>query len=114
MTGQTPETASPATAPGANTIPAAVRYLRRNGALIVGLVLLAALAAFVGVGHLVVDTAKARPLSVPTLRPPSAQYPLGTDRQGREVITTRLATIARTPSEANESRPDGRRPRVPT
>ena len=91
MTGQTPETASPATAPGANTIPAAVRYLRRNGALIVGLVLLAALAAFVGVGHLVVDTAKARPLSVPTLRPPSAQYPLGTDRQGRDLLAVMVA-----------------------
>ena len=67
------------------------RYLRRNLALVVGLVLLGALALFVGVGHLVVDTAKARPLSVPTLRPPSWQYPLGTDRQGRDLLAVMVA-----------------------
>jgi peptide/nickel transport system permease protein len=57
----------------------------------VGLVLLGALAAFVGIGHLVVDTAKARPLSVPTLRPPSREYPLGTDRQGRDLLAVMVA-----------------------
>ena len=40
-----------------------------------GSILLGALAAFVGIGHLVVDTAKARPLSAPTLQPPSCAYP---------------------------------------
>ncbi len=44
-----------------------------------------------GIGHLVVDTAKARPLSAPTLRPPSAQYPLGTDRQGRDLLAVMVA-----------------------
>jgi peptide/nickel transport system permease protein len=68
-----------------------VRYLRRNLALVVGLVLLGALTLFVGIGHLVVDTQKARPLSVPTLRPPSAQYPLGTDRQGRDLLAVMVA-----------------------
>jgi len=67
------------------------RYLRRNVALVVGLVLLGALTAFVGVGHLVVDTSKARPLSAPTLRPPSRQYPLGTDRQGRDLLAVMVA-----------------------
>ena len=67
-------------------LPATLRYLRRNLALVLGLILLGGLATFVGVGHLVVDTAKARPLSAPTLRPPSAQYPLGTDRQGRDLL----------------------------
>lgn len=67
------------------------RYLRRNLALLVGLILLGTLGAFVGIGHLVVDTAKARPLSVPTLRPPSAQYPLGTDRQGRDLLAVMVA-----------------------
>ena len=75
----------------AGGISASLRYLRRNIALIVGLVLLGALATFVGVGHLVVDTARARPLSAPTLRPPSAQYPLGTDRQGRDLLAVMVA-----------------------
>ena len=82
MTGETVPTSGPP--PPARS--ATLRYLRRNLALLVGLVLLGALGAFVGIGHLVVDTAKARPLSVPTLRPPSAQYPLGTDRQGRDLL----------------------------
>src|SRR5215510_10256290 len=72
-------------------MPAVWRYLRRNLTLVVGLALLSALAAFVGIGHLVVDTARARPLSVPTLRPPSRQYPLGTDRQGRDLLAVMVA-----------------------
>ena len=81
----------PAPAPRPGAASAVWRYLRRNVALVVGLVLLGALAAFVGVGHLVVDTAKARPLSAPTLRPPSRQYPLGTDRQGRDLLAVMVA-----------------------
>ena len=72
-------------------LPATLRYLRRNLALVLGLILLGGLATFVGVGHLVVDTAKARPLSAPTLRPPSSQYPLGTDRQGRDLLAVMVA-----------------------
>jgi peptide/nickel transport system permease protein len=81
----------PARASRPGAAPATWRYLRRNVALIVGLVLLGSLAAFVGVGHLVVDTAKARPLSAPTLRPPSRQFPLGTDRQGRDLLAVMVA-----------------------
>ncbi len=81
----------PAPAPWPGVAPALGRYLRRNVALAVGLVLLGALTAFVGVGHLVVDTSKARPLSAPTLRPPSRQYPLGTDRQGRDLLAVMVA-----------------------
>ena len=91
MTASTAPTVSPAAAPRVSPVRDALRYLRRNVALIVGLALLGALAVFVGVGHLVVDTAKARPLSVPTLRPPSAQYPLGTDRQGRDLLAVMVA-----------------------
>jgi peptide/nickel transport system permease protein len=86
-----PEETTPAIAPAPDAGPAALRYLRRNLALLVGLILLGALAAFVGIGHVVVDTAKARPLSVPTLRPPSRQYPLGTDRQGRDLLAVMVA-----------------------
>src|SRR5262249_9384770 len=70
---------------------AALGYRLGECALGVGVALLGALAAFVGLGPLVVDTARARPLSVPTLRPPSRQYPLGTDRQGRDLLAVMVA-----------------------
>jgi peptide/nickel transport system permease protein len=79
-----PLAATPAPRPDARG--ALRRYLRRNLALVVGVALLAALGAGVGVGRLFVDPVKARPLSVPALRPPSTQYPLGTDRQGRDLL----------------------------
>jgi peptide/nickel transport system permease protein len=66
-------------------------YLRRNVALVVGLALLLALALFVGVGHLLVDTSRARPLSAPALQPPSGDYPLGTDRQGRDLLAVMVS-----------------------
>jgi peptide/nickel transport system permease protein len=69
----------------------ALRYLRRNVSLVVGLALLLALALFVGIGHLVVDTSKSRPLSAPAVRPPSAEHPFGTDRQGRDLLATMVA-----------------------
>jgi peptide/nickel transport system permease protein len=56
---------------------AALRYLRRNPSLAVGIALLAAIAVFVVVGHLIVDPEDARPLSAPTLQPPSRDYPTG-------------------------------------
>jgi peptide/nickel transport system permease protein len=75
--------------PGA---PAAVRrYLSRNVALVVGVVLLGSLALFVGLGHVFVDTNRARPLSAPALRAPSRAYPFGTDRQGRDLLAVMVA-----------------------
>jgi peptide/nickel transport system permease protein len=67
------------------------RYMRRNPSLVVGLVILLMLVLFVGIGHLVVDTSKARALSVPVIRPPSPQYLFGTDRQGRDLLATMVA-----------------------
>ena len=69
----------------------AFRYLRRNPSLTIGIALLAVLAMFVIVGHLLVDTEDARPLSVPALRPPSGDYPFGTDRQGRDLLAVMVA-----------------------
>jgi peptide/nickel transport system permease protein len=63
-----------------------IRYLRRNPSLVLGTVLLVLLALFVTVGRCFIDPADARPLSVPTLRPPSWDYPFGTDRQGRDLF----------------------------
>jgi len=68
-----------------------MRYGRRNLSLVVGIVLLLALALFVGIGQVVVDTNKARPLSAPALQPPSLEYPFGTDRQGRDLLATMVA-----------------------
>ena len=69
----------------------AFRYIRRNPSLTVGIALLAALSLFIFIGHLLVDTEDARPLSVPTLRPPSWTYPFGTDRQGRDLLAVMVA-----------------------
>jgi len=63
-----------------------LRYMRRNISLVIGIVLLSGLVLFVGIGHIVVDTSKARPLSAPAMKPPSLQYPFGTDRQGRDLL----------------------------
>jgi peptide/nickel transport system permease protein len=72
-------------------LAAVLRYLRRNKSLLVGLGLLLALAVFVGLGQILVDTSKSRALSAPILRPPSWSYPMGTDRQGRDLLATMVA-----------------------
>ena len=67
------------------------RYMRRNVSLVAGLILLLTLVLFVGIGHVFVDTSKSRALSAPVVRPPSLQYPFGTDRQGRDLLATMVA-----------------------
>src|SRR5947208_15020790 len=69
----------------------ALGYMRRNGSLAVGIVLLLALALFASIGHPVVDASKSRPLSAPALRPPSVEHPFGTDRQGRDLFAAMVA-----------------------
>jgi peptide/nickel transport system permease protein len=66
-------------------------YLRHNVSLWVGLSILGALALFIVVGCLTVDTGNAQPLSVPVLQPPSSEYPFGTDRQGRDLLAVMVA-----------------------
>jgi peptide/nickel transport system permease protein len=66
-------------------------YLGRNRQLILGLVLLGALFLFVILGNLFYDVSKYRPLSVLPGRPPSADYPLGTDSQGRDLLAVMIA-----------------------
>lgn len=66
-------------------------YLRRNVWLVLGLTLLGLLLAFMVIGALTVDTANAQPLSAPALQPPSWDYPLGTDRQGRDLLAVMVA-----------------------
>jgi peptide/nickel transport system permease protein len=67
------------------------RYLHRNPSLVVGVALLTLLTLFIGIGHLLVDVQDARALSVRPLRPPSWDYPLGTDRQGRDLLAVMVA-----------------------
>jgi len=68
-----------------------LRYLHRNPSLVVGIVLLSGLVLFVGIGNILVDTSKARALSAPAMKPPSLQYPFGTDRQGRDLLAVMVA-----------------------
>jgi peptide/nickel transport system permease protein len=64
---------------------ASLGYLRRNPALLIGLLFLFSLLLFVVIGHFTVDVAQARPLSVMPLQPPSRELPFGSDKQGRNL-----------------------------
>jgi peptide/nickel transport system permease protein len=68
-----------------------LRYLGRNRQLVFGLSLLGILALFVILGHLFYDVSKYKPLSVPAGRAPSAQFPLGTDSQGRDLLAVMIS-----------------------
>ena len=71
-----------------------LRYLRRNKSLAVGLIILAFLLIFSIGGSLVVDTAKlAYPLAVTPLQPPGAEFPLGTDKDGRDLLAVMIRGI---------------------
>lgn len=81
----TAEESLPDARPRAAALRAAAGYLRRNPALLIGILFLLALALFVLIGHLTVDVSQSRPLSVRTLKPPSAALPFGSDKQGRNL-----------------------------
>ncbi len=68
-------------------------YLRRNPALLGGLLLLAALLAIGLIGPLFIDTKLAQPLSAMPARPPSREYPLGTDDQGRNLLAVAVVGL---------------------
>jgi peptide/nickel transport system permease protein len=68
-----------------------LQYVNRNRQLAIGITFLALLLLFVIVGHLVYDVSKYRPLSVLPGRPPSAEFPLGTDSQGRDILAVMIA-----------------------
>jgi peptide/nickel transport system permease protein len=65
--------------------------MNRNRQLAVGITFLGLLVLFVVLGHLLYDVNKYRPLSVLPGRPPSAEYPLGTDSQGRDILAVMIA-----------------------
>jgi peptide/nickel transport system permease protein len=63
-----------------------LRYLRRNKSLAIGLVMLLALILFTAIGLATIDHKNAYPLAVRTKQPPSAEFPLGTDFFGRDML----------------------------
>ena len=69
-----------------------LRYLRRNKGLAIGLAILLALVLFTVIGLITVNPKQAYPLSVATKKPPSLQYPFGTDFFGRNLLSAIVAT----------------------
>lgn len=65
-------------------------YLARNPSMIVGGLLLLSLAAFSGLGRLIVDTQAANPLSAPPGQPPGPGMPFGSDPQGRDILSVMI------------------------
>src|ERR1700733_5320003 len=74
----------------------ALRYLRRNKSLGIGVFVLALLIAFTVIGFLTIDPHHAYPLSAPTRRPPSWSYPLGTDFFGRDLYAAMVVGMWQT------------------
>lgn len=69
------------------------RFLRRNPALVTGLLLLLALFVFAVIGAYMTDIEDAQPLAARPLLPPSVDYPFGTDKLGRDLFATIAAGI---------------------
>lgn len=75
---------------------ATLRYLRRNPQLGAGLVILLGLLLFWLIGSVLMDTtARARPLAGPPDMEPSAEYLLGTDSAGRELLPVLIQATPR-------------------
>ncbi|MGE3269435.1 MAG: ABC transporter permease [Chloroflexota bacterium] len=70
-------------------------YLRRNPRLIAGLMILLGLVLFWLVGSRLVDVRGARPLSAPPDMEPSAEYLLGTDTAGRQLLPVLIEATPR-------------------
>ena len=68
----------------------ALGYLRRNPPLAFGLGLILILLLFSVVGRLVVNVEDASPLSAPPFKAPSAEYPFGTDKVGRDLLAVMI------------------------
>jgi peptide/nickel transport system permease protein len=80
-----------ATGSGQNLGRSWLRYALRNRQLIIGLLLLGALALFVILGNLLYDTSRFRPLSAAPGRPPGPGLPFGSDAQGRDLLAVMIA-----------------------
>ncbi len=73
-----------------------LRYLRRNWSLGIGLLIMLGLILFTVTGFLVIDPKDAYPLAAATKKPPSFQYPLGTDFFGRDLYAAMVVGMWQT------------------
>jgi peptide/nickel transport system permease protein len=73
-----------------------LRYLRRNKALAIGVVILLLLVLFTISGFFLVDPSHAYPLSAPVKKPPSLKYPFGTDFFGRDLYAAMVVGMWQT------------------
>jgi peptide/nickel transport system permease protein len=88
-----PTTSVPVAGAWSDRLGSIGRFLRRNPALVIGLLLLLALFCFAAVGAYLTDIEDAQPLAARPLQPPSAEYPFGTDKLGRDLFATIVAGI---------------------
>jgi peptide/nickel transport system permease protein len=68
-------------------------YVRRNPDLVVGMVIVLALLLVGVIGPFFVDVRQAQPMRAVPGQPPSAQYPLGTDDQGRNLFAVMVVGL---------------------
>jgi peptide/nickel transport system permease protein len=73
-----------------------LRYLRRNKSLAIGLVIILGLTLFTGIGLLTVNHKNAYPLTVASHKPPSLEYPFGTDYFGRDLLAAMVLGLWQT------------------
>ncbi|MBN9308291.1 MAG: ABC transporter permease [Devosia sp.] len=73
-----------------------LRYFNRNRGLAIGLAILIALILFTVIGMMVINPKQAYPLSVATKKPPSLQYPFGTDFFGRNLLAAMVVGMWQT------------------
>jgi peptide/nickel transport system permease protein len=66
------------------------QYIKRNPALGAGMAMLLVLLLFTTVGRIFVPEKLAYPLTSKPSQPPSAEYPFGTDSEGRNLLATMI------------------------
>src|ERR1041384_7405588 len=77
-------------------LTSALRYLRRNKSLAIGLLIILGLTLFTVIGMLTINQKDAYPLAAPSHKPPSLQYPLGTDFFGRNMLAAMVVGLLQT------------------
>jgi peptide/nickel transport system permease protein len=73
-----------------------LHYLRRNKSLAIGLIIILGLTLFTVIGLLTTNPKDAYPLAAPSHRPPSLQYPFGTDFFGRNMLAAMVVGLWQT------------------
>src|SRR5262249_2227327 len=74
----------------------ALKYLRRNPTLGIGLAILLGLTLFTVIGMLTVNLKHAYPLQVASRQPPSLKYPFGTDFFGADLLAAMVLGLWQT------------------